>query len=44
MDDAIEEAVVVIVGAGPSGLALGVNLARMNVKVEPLILHFSDFS
>lgn len=29
----MEEATVVIVGAGPSGLALGALLGRMNVKV-----------
>lgn len=30
----MEETTVVIVGAGPSGLALGALLGRMNVKVR----------
>lgn len=32
----MEEAAVLIVGAGPSGLALGALLGRMNVKVRTL--------
>ena len=31
----MEDTTVLIVGAGPSGLALGALLGRMNVKVKP---------
>ena len=33
MSCGMEETTVLIVGAGPSGLALAVNLGRMNIKV-----------
>jgi len=37
----MEESTVVIVGAGPSGLALGALLGRMNTKADILSPSFS---
>jgi 2-polyprenyl-6-methoxyphenol hydroxylase-like FAD-dependent oxidoreductase len=30
----MEETIILIVGAGPTGLSLAVNLGRMNIKVK----------
>lgn len=42
MADKIEETAVVIVGAGPSGLALAVNLAKMNINVSDFVLRMPE--
>lgn len=40
----MEETTVLIVGAGPSGLALAVNMGRMNIKARSSNLFIHGFN